>query len=100
MAKALGIDVSTKQTANGTEVVLYSKRQSLVFDNQTKPDTVTSKTKIITQHSDGTIVLHKFFLTGDMWMGYAVTIGPRGGKQALHNYFVTIDDGELVLNLR
>jgi hypothetical protein len=80
-------------------VVLYSKKQQDVFDRATLPDTDTRQTQIIRQWKDGGILLHRFFKCDGHWLGYAETIGPRGGRNASHGFSVVEESGTLTLIL-
>lgn len=70
------IDVSTKQTGDGIEVVLHSERQREIFESHS----AQPHSRIIRQYRNGSIYLHTFtfWQHSQEWQGCGIIIGPRG----------------------
>lgn len=88
------------KAVEGLEIKYHSERQRLRVESAFRSENYKTKTLVVNQHQDGSLVLHRFYLDEEdnRWRGYAIVIGPRGGKKAHYGYVVHVaEDGELIL---
>lgn len=88
------------EMADGGTIVFYGEKQKQRMSNYLntdKPD--QRRNKIIKQFSDGSIVVHHFFKYEEKWRGYAIIIGPKGGKSEPIHATAIESQGDLVLCL-
>jgi hypothetical protein len=81
------------------DLTFYSKKQEASVNKYLAIQHPHSYYKLRKQFSDGTITLHHFFICDGKWLGYALTIGKRGGERAYHKcYVVENSNGTLDLH--
>lgn len=94
-------DFTTIQDINGTEIMVYSKKQREVLESR-----IANKgnnfvhVKVVKQFYDGDILLHLFFKNDNKLSGYSEIIGKRGGSKTCHSCSAYKDgNGEFKLGL-
>lgn len=77
-----------------SDLTFRSKKQETTVLNKLLTKRPDAYYKLHKQWMDGSITLHRFFKNDGKWLGYALTVGTRGGEKAYHKcYVVEVQDG-------